>query len=220
MNIGTIAALVALASAIPAPLHAETPAELIFAEGVLEPVATGQVLVYDHSRAGPPAEGFRVIDDGSVRLALQPTEDGKRAAIVSMLADGRARELNPFPPTAGNPILMTFMESNLRAMAQITGGSPFYIRNRMREALRSAGAVSETTFTLDGAQVPAQKVTFHPFEGDPNIDRMGAFAELEISFVISPAIPGFFGQFAAFTADQGAAGFRETITFQGVSEAE
>ena len=46
-------------------------------------------------------------------------------------------------PASANPLLLYFLETTVRAMAEATGGSPYYIRNRIREALVAAdlGAV-------------------------------------------------------------------------------
>jgi len=212
--LGALAVLAAICTA-PGVAGAGAAGDAIFTSRVLDGVETGQVLRYDMIRTGPEAPGFRAIPDGAVTVEMRADETDGRDAIVTMHQLGGKRTLHPFPDNAGNPILMVFMESTLRSMAQITGGSPFYLRNRMREALRFKGALEPVEATLDGAPITASRAVFHPFAEDPNRPKMGAFADLEISFVVSEAVPGLFLSFAARTPE-GTGAFVEEITFEGV----
>ena len=80
------------------------------------------------------------------------------------------RPVADFPASGPNPVLLYFLESTARGMAQATGGSPFYIRNRIREAVAAAGRG-------DGSPL---EVAIVPFAADPNRGRMGGFADLTL----------------------------------------
>jgi len=190
----------------------------LFAEGVLQAIAPGTELIYGHIREGAE-EDDRVqwIDDGELRVALQDGQDGSREAVISMLSEGKVRRrMNPLPVSIGNPVLLTFLESSLRAMANITGGSPFYIRNRMKAALRDGGTITPVQAQVGDKTVDAQQITFIPFLHDQNRERMGEFADLELRFIMSDNAPGGFILFSAETRPHadGAVAFREQITYR------
>ena len=218
-----LAALLLAALLAAAPAAAEGEANGIFALGQLDTVATGDTLVYAHRRSGsatgpdalPPIEG-------RVEVTLQPAADGgSRAAHVALVEDARTRGLPPFPATGGNPVLLVFLETGMRNMATATGGSPFYIRNRIREALVGAGEATPVALDLAGGTVEARRFTVRPFADDPNRARMGAFAGLEISLVLSDEVPGGIASLEAVTGPgpDGAPALTETISFERMEEA-
>lgn len=189
----------------------------LFAIGVLEGVETGQRLVYGYDRAvGVASAELPVIEDGKVEMTIVAPETGSREVRVTIFEEARVRRLNPFPEEAGNPLLMVFMETSVRSMAALTGGSPFYIRNRMREALRVQDAGEPVEVVVAGQIYPAERYSFRPFAEDPNRERMGPFADLEISFVISDVVPGTYAAIEAVTGlgPEGKPLLRETMKFE------
>ena len=187
--------------ALNGPALAGTATDLVFAENVLANIPTDKTVVYRHVRDGPDDPAFISLEDGTVTLTLTTGADGRSEALMTFKANGRTRNISPFPADAGNPIVMAFLESSLRSMAQITGGSPYYIRNRIKEALRSSGDVTPITIEIDGKTIDAREVVFHPFENDKNADRMGDFAGLELKFVVADDVPGGFVLFSAQTPE-------------------
>ena len=201
--------------------RAETAGERLFFEGAFSAVTAGDTLVYGHRRDGSKLnETSPGIEDGEIQITLRESAEGAREAQVALLADGKRRQLNAMPASTGNPLLLLFLESSLRAMAGITGGSPFYIRNRMKEALRSGGEIEHVEATVDGQSVDAEQIVFRPFAEDKNRDRMGEFADLELRFLLSEKAPGGFILFSASTpgADGAAPAFREEIAFMKTRE--
>lgn len=191
-------ALLAIASPA-AELSDRLMAPGLFAAGVVNEGATTdappvEILRYSHKRllpgqpAGTPPEGGGTklpgaVVDGHVSLLQDPAsgtlslqlDDGGHGA------DG-GRIVAEFPATAPNPVLMFFLENQVRVVAAQTGGSPFYIRNRLREALANApdGPVS-------GGQA---RVVLQPFRDDAQAARMGDFAGLSLTLVYDPDRPG------------------------------
>ena len=195
----------------------------IFALTVLESIPTGQTILFDHSReVGIETEHLPSIADGRVAITLVEEEAGSRKAQVVLFNESREQRFNPFPADGGNPLLMVFMETAVRGMATLTGGSPFYIRNRMREAVRTQDRGSPIEFDYEGHRVAGERFLFRPFDQDPNRERMGAFANLEISFVVSADVPGTFAALAARTAPDanGKHLLAETMILQGVTLSE
>ena len=68
-------------------------------------------------------------------------------------------------------------------MATLTGGSPDYIRNRIKDAVFRGGSIAR-----EGG---VTTVVARPFESDPNRARMGGFETLQLRFVLGddPAAP-------------------------------
>lgn len=191
------------------PGQSDPITDSLFAEGVFLTVPAGQEVHYSHVRSGPDAPKFRPVVGGSI-VVTRRTE-GATNLSLTLAGDGPLRELTDFSVEGGNPVLLVFLESVSRSMASLTGGSPFYIRNRIKDALRSGGTRTEVSELYAGGTVAAEAVTLHPFEDDPNRDRMGDFAGLTVRFVISPTVPGRFLSLSADTRDP-ATGYHETIT--------
>ncbi|AUH33288.1 hypothetical protein [Paracoccus tegillarcae] len=158
------------------PLTAGEAGDAVFAERGPWSLGT-QELVWTETVQGPAAEGFRTVEDGRLTLseAIDPT-DGEPILQLTHRKGTYDRVIGPYPISGGDPVLTFFLERTARDMAALTGGSPFYIRNRMKDALFRGGSLSR-----DGDTVEAR---FKPFEGDGNADRMGGFETLELVFII------------------------------------
>lgn len=213
-----IAFLAAILAALPA--FAGPASDRVFSTAALDLVETGQQLIYTHVREGTAGETLNPVSDGEIRINLQTGKDQKREAAVTMGPAGKLRPVSIWPASSGNPILPIFLESALRAMSRTTGGSSFYIRNRIKEAMGSGGDMQPVTLDLDGKEVAATRIVFPLFENDKNRDRMGDFKDMSLTFVLSEEIPGDIVRFTAETPE-GANGvaYREVIAFSAVAGA-
>lgn len=166
--------LAATSSAVPS--MAGEAGDLIFAERGPWTLG-GQTLTWSVTHEGPALPGLRQVADGRLVLS-QGTDasDGQPVLQLEQTDSGRSRRIGPFPVSGGDPVVVFFLENTARDMASLTGGSPFYIRNRIKEAVFDGGAV-----TREGG---VTTVVARPFEGDPNAGRMGGFATLELRFVL------------------------------------
>lgn len=220
-----IAMLAVLAGLGGAAMAAAEPGyELLFREGVLDGIAEGSELAYSVARAGrsaPERAGEAPLADPpqALVLALGPGDEVELA-----VADGEHREqAGRFPASVGNPLIMYFLETVLRDMANQAGGSPFYIRNRIKEAMLAEAEVRPVTLTLAGGEtVAGQELVLHPFAKDAARDRMAGFADLAISAQVSDAVPGWYYTLkASAPAPEGSdgPGYTNAITFvPGVTE--
>jgi hypothetical protein len=132
---------------------------------------------------GPAAEGFRPVADGTLVLSegIDPS-DQQPVLELTQQTEARSRKIGPFPVSGGDPVLTFFLEQTVRDMSALTGGSPHYIRNRMKDALFRGGEI-----TMQGDTTLA---TFQPFAEDPNAARMMGFETLTLDFVMDdPAGP-------------------------------
>lgn len=205
----TLSVLGALAG--PGALHAETAFDLIFRSGTLDGLPQGTELRYDaEGPTGAEADWRQVTVD------LLPGDE----AVVERWADEGdtpAQVLGSFRDPIGNPVAMLFLERTVRAIAEQTGGSPYYIRNRMRDALGGPGKVEAVTVPWDGASVPATAVALTPFADDAHRDNLGAFADLEIRVVMSEEVPGWYHSMSVEAPATGdAAGYEASLALAGV----
>lgn len=140
-------------------------------------------LVWSLQVEGPEAPGFLTVDEGLVTLTetIDPS-DRQPVLELTQRAGPRSRTIGPFPVSGGDPVLVFFLEQTARDMASLTGGSPYYIRNRMKDAVFRGGRISR-----EGETAIA---TFKPFQDDANAGRMGGFDSLTLTFVLGdPAAP-------------------------------
>ena len=201
------------------PAAAGPLSDLIMASGLLADAPAGEVLRYAHDRRlpaeAPDAELPRAgqdhvlpkpVVDGVAILTAVPG-DGGTQLVLTLAEAGESRDVASFPAQGSNPMLLFFLENVVRNVAAQTGGSPFYIRNRLRDALVGAdlGPVQ------DGRSV----IALQPFAADPNRARLGAFAELTLTLALDPAQPG---RLLDLKADTGAApgGYSEHMVLIGV----
>ncbi len=100
-----------------------------------------------------------------------------------------------YPPVAdahGNPLLLYFLEDDLREMQRRTQGQPDYFRRLLRRAMASPDLKVETIeATVAGRKVAAQRVVIEPFRTDPKAPgRYPALVGKTYEFVLAATLPG------------------------------
>jgi len=169
------------------PLRAESAFDLLFRSGTLDGLPEGTELHY----AAAGLEDQR--DQSAWREVVLDLGPENSARLERQLEDeGAARPLGSFSAAIGNPVGMMFLEQTVNSVSAATGGSPFYIRNRIREALGGEGEVEAVTVSWEGAEVPATAVALRPFAEDAHRAQLGRFADLEIRVVVSEDVPGWY----------------------------
>ncbi|WP_102106551.1 hypothetical protein [Oceaniglobus roseus] len=188
-----LAALMATAS----PLWAVETYDLIFKTGTLDGIPETEVLTYDRDIAIPEDAEYADRNTGEIRLTFEP----EQMARLTFLKDGKHANVGAFPATVGNPVIMYFVETVLRDVAKEAGGSPFYIRNRIKEALVQPVPITDVTVPYDGKEVAAKRIVLRPFENDKNREKMGAYGDLALTFTMSEDVPGWYASLAAEAPD-------------------
>lgn len=197
-----------LGLAMAGPGQAGETYDLIFRTGTLDGIGADRILVYDRDVATPGRPDFGPRNSGEVRLSFEPDD----MARLRFHADGKLRNLGLFPATVGNPVVMYFIETVLRDVAMEAGGSPFYIRNRIKGSLLDTVPIVAGSGAYDGAAVATREITLHPFESDPNRDRMGVYGDLALTFRMSDTVPGWYWQLeAAAPGPDGTGGYRNRL---------
>ncbi|NVO23124.1 hypothetical protein [Donghicola mangrovi] len=214
----SLALLCALAAPVQAAMiDGNALYETLFRSGTLEGVTTGSHLVYTRTvtNAAKPETATR--DTGTVVLTLE--QGDALMANLEFRQEEKHRSLGSFPASVGNPMIMYFAETVARDMAETAGGSPFYIRNRLKESLVSAADLTEGQAQLDGTEIAVKTVVLHPFANDPNRGRMNGFEDLELIVAMSDAVPGYYLSLTAATPEGSPAGYHSETRFTAVEAA-
>lgn len=162
--------------------------KLLFDSDQLKDLPASATVRYRFHKSGALEPGF----DDAVEMTVNGLEpDGRRDLSFHFLTAPRAIDFEPMRQFRGNPLVMLFLERDVREMKRLTGGSDLYFRNRIRHALaRPDTQVAPTTIEWRGRTVPATEVIIHPFVADALIDRYRQFEQKEYRITLSDAVPG------------------------------
>lgn len=207
-----LALILATGMAVAAPLDGEKTYDLLFRNGTLDEIDRSAALVYrrDVTNALKPEADAR--DSGAVTLSFRK-EDGN-VALLQFWKDEKYRALGTFPASVGNPMIMYFYETVVRDMAEAAGGSPFYIRNRVKDALIDTSDIVEGEAVINGETVATKTIRMYPFAGDPNSDRMQGFGDLELQVTMSEAVPGWYTSLVAAAGEV----YRSELSYQRLDD--
>jgi hypothetical protein len=92
----------------------------------------------------------------------------------------------------GNPLLLYFLEDDLREMQRRTHGQADYFRRLIRRAMADPEVkVEAIEVTVAGRRIAAQRIVIEPFRADPRAPyRYPAMAGKAYEFVLAAALPG------------------------------
>jgi len=175
----------------------------IFMSNHLVNVRPPATLQYRYVKSGTMEPGF----EDRVTLKLTARADGKCCTANADFLSGAQKVALPEVEAAeGNPVLLAFLERDIREMSRLTKGQSNYFRKRIRMAIYQAAEVEEVTLPYRGKTVPARRFTVTPYADDPLRDRFAKLVGKRYTFTLSDAVPG--GVYAIATrvdADGGAA---------------
>lgn len=178
------------------PLSAAETYDLLFRKGALSGLEASSpppegakgtdTLVYE--RVVSPLKKGESPDNDTIGLQL--TSDDNVALILHR--GPQMRFIGTFPASVGNPLIMYFLESALADIAKQSGGSPFYMRNRVKEALLKEAEIVPVSLHFGKRDISASQVTIRPFAEDKARAQMGRFAETALAITVSKDIPGWY----------------------------
>lgn len=164
------------------------PAEkLIFMSDQLGSLRLPATLRYAFRRTGTLEEAF----DDQVSVAVTKGADGKCCTARGEFFGG-ARQL-PMPEVegaTGNPVLMYFLEREVREMQRLTKGSQSHFRKRLRMAIYGGATLREVALSYRGKDVAGREILITPYLDDPNRPKYEKLATKEYRFWLSDAVPG------------------------------
>ena len=189
--------------------------DLLFRNGTLDQIDRDAALIYRREVSNKIAPEAATRDTGDITLSFQ--QDNTNVAKLQFSQDNKHRALGTFPASVGNPMIMYFYETVVRDMAEVAGGSPFYIRNRVKDALIQPSDIVEGEAVFQGKTVKTQTIRMYPFAEDPNRGRMQGFGDLELRVTMSDAVPGWYLSLIAQAAE--GAVYRSELAFDRIGEA-
>lgn len=152
--------------------------------GALQPP---QTLVYRFSRSGTLEAGF----EDHVTLRLSPSAAGSCCdGEVDFLGAGRQLMLPTVEAARANPVILYFLEHDVREMSRLTQGQHNHFRRRIRMAIYQGAQVEERALEYQGRTITARQVLITPYADDPNRARFERFADKQYMFWISDEVPG------------------------------
>jgi hypothetical protein len=160
---------------------------LLFVEDHLKTLTKATQLDYEYRRRGSLEDEFT--DPVRVLVAARNPAGG-RDVKVNFLSGNRKMELPDVKDAEGNPLILYFLEREVREMNRLTGGSINYYRKRIRLAFAEGAQVKPVTLTLAGKTVQAREIHIAPYRDDPARSRYEKFAEKTFVLTLSDQVPG------------------------------
>ena len=146
-----------------------SPAErALFMTDHLGPLTTPTTLRYTFRKIGSLEENFE--DKVAVSLKAQPNSQCC-TTITEFLAGARRVKLPEVESARGNPVILHFLERDIREMQRLTKGQPNYFRKRIRMAVFNGAKISDVEVPYKGKAIAARQITISPFSDDPLRDR-------------------------------------------------
>ena len=160
---------------------------LIFSSDQLHNVKPPATLGYSFKKSGALEAGYA----DRVSIAVAPQADGSCCIGRGEFLSGARRLTLPEVENArGNPVIVYFLEHDVRDMQRLTKGQQAHFRRMIRMAIYKGAQVSETTLRYRGREVHGQEVAITPYLDDPSRPRYEKFARKRYVFQLSDEVPG------------------------------
>lgn len=144
-------------------------------------------LKYRFDKSGTLEDAF----SDAVTLHLTARADGSCcAATADFLTGARRLDMPDMAVAEGNPVLLYFLERDIREMSRRTKGQPNYFRKRIRMAIFQGASVREVAASHLGKPVTARQFVVAPYLEDPLRVRFEALANKRYALTLSDAVPG------------------------------
>lgn len=157
----------------------------LFSTPHLSNVGEPATLEYNFTRTGPVPFQDRV----AVNI-IEVHPDGTKDVTFEFLTGDRQERHPPVGSTRGNPVLMMFLEHDVRTLRESLGIAATFWRNRLRDGLLERATVEDTTVSVDGRDVPARRIIVRPFQDLDRLTRIPSVRDKLYTFVLADAVPG------------------------------
>ncbi|MFN0314253.1 MAG: hypothetical protein ACKVQA_04345 [Burkholderiales bacterium] len=190
--------------------------QFLFLEHHLSNTAEAKALRYTLRHEGTLETAF--CGQVNVTLGAQDAAGG-RASHVEFLAGERAVNLPDIEAATANPVILSFLERDVREMQRLTKGQPGYFRKRVRMALAGSAKVEKLQANYSGKNIPIWQVSITPYVDDPLKPRFARYANKTYSFTLSDQIPGWVLELRTVVHGSEAAPLiEEVLRFEGADQ--
>jgi hypothetical protein len=160
---------------------------IIFMTEHLGTVQPPQTLNYRFSRHGSLEADF----EDRVTLRLTPSAAGTCCTSeADFLSAERRLTLPTVEDARANPVILYFLEHDVRDMSRITKGQQNHFRKRIRMAIYQGARVETRALEYLGRPINARQVLITPYDDDPNRGRFEQYADKQYVFWLSDEVPG------------------------------
>lgn len=160
----------------------------IFLDHHLDNIKHSTTLQYDFKQTGKPEDSF----EDRVRVSIKESGKGKSSKTIGIdyLSGAHKIALPEVGDAQGNPVVLYFLEMDVRDMHRLVGGQEAYFRKRIRIALAESAMVRPVTINYAGHAVAASEIRIAPYTDDPLKSRFGKFFTKSYTFIVSNLVPG------------------------------
>jgi hypothetical protein len=189
LAVALAAAMVSFAGSVQAadPSQFSVAEKRLFIDDHLRGLPGPATLEYAYTKRGS-LEGS--VDDTARVIVGSPPAGGAPSVRVEYLTETRKLELSDIDAANANPVILFFLERDVREMHRLTGGSVNYYRKRIRMALAEGGQVKPVTVDIGPRRIAATEIRIAPYRDDPARSRYERFAEKIYTFTLSDDVPG------------------------------
>ncbi|NJD36262.1 MAG: hypothetical protein FIA96_15770 [Betaproteobacteria bacterium] len=160
----------------------------VFLDDHLGNLAKTADIEYSFKRSGTLGDNFEDM------VVLHVRDGGKekgRLASADFLSGKSTLKLPEIPNPQGNPVVLYFLERDVREMERITKGKQYFFRKRVRLALADADQVKPVTVRFEGRDIKADEVRVQPYLNDPVMHaRAEKYEKKAYIFTLSDQVPG------------------------------
>jgi hypothetical protein len=161
--------------------------QALFIDDHLAQLRPPLTLHYDFRKTGALEEAF----DDTVDVVLTAQGDGHCCAASARFLSGARQVRQPEVESAqGNPVILYFLERDIREMERLTGGKANYFRKRIRMAVYQAASIRAVSLPYRGRTVAVREISVAPYLDDPNRSRYEKLANKQYVFMLADTIPG------------------------------
>ncbi len=152
--------------------------------GKLRPPLT---LHYGYRKTGTLEEAF----EDKVDVVLTAKSDGVCCAASARFFTGaRAMSQPDVEGSQVNPVILYFLERDIREMERLTKGKANYFRQRIRMAIYQGASIRNLTLFYRGRPVTVQEISISPYLDDPNRSRYEKLVNKQYLFMMAASVPG------------------------------
>lgn len=160
----------------------------VFLDNHLGNLAKTADVEYNFKRTGTVGDNF---ED---KVVVHVRDGGKakgRLASADFLTGTKKLELPEIPNSQGNPVILYFLERDVREMERITKGKQYFFRKRIRLALADADQIKPVTVPFEGHDIKASEIRVQPYLNDPVMQaRADKYEKKTYIFTLSDQVPG------------------------------
>lgn len=201
---------------VPVDAFATTVADAVFGANLIGALTKPELFHYAYSMTGETLQEPVTADWLMDVRKVDP--DGGKEVYFELFSGSDQRHFGPISARGQNPLVLVFLQRDVAAMSNLTGGAQGYFQQQIRRKFSETAEAEQIEVEVDGKKVAATRLVMHPFRDDPSIVRFPKYKEKAYEFVVSSEVPGGVYRLGSSTPDPatGKVILAETVTFSHV----